>query len=198
MPVTAAIDNETLDHLLSVVERCPRLRGIRRVVKAPARNRRICRYSGLLAHRAPEPFQGQRHHRLAQIRAGRHRTRPCNSAVRSRPANSAAHSGKSALQTCFATSWIAGARPPRRCGSPRRAACRFSRHVGFPGEADEQNDIERGNDHAGQNRRSICRFAACIPPLNPRRADATLATLSQACTGNFGALRCRLSGGSRQ
>src|SRR5690242_12982994 len=36
MPVTAAIDNETLDHLLSVVERCPSLGGIRALSKSPA------------------------------------------------------------------------------------------------------------------------------------------------------------------
>jgi hypothetical protein len=32
--VTAAIDNETLDHLLSVVERCPSLGGIRTLSKS--------------------------------------------------------------------------------------------------------------------------------------------------------------------
>src|SRR4029079_18901331 len=112
MPVTAAIDNETLDHLLSVVERCPNLGGIRRLSKQGAKPPDLAYSDGSpIARRSRSKVSGATGslpiRRTASIEARQF----CRSLA---SANSTAHNGKSALQTCFETSccfetsWAAG------------------------------------------------------------------------------------------
>src|SRR5437016_1093638 len=69
MPVTAAIDNETLDHLLSVVERCLRLRGIRALSKRRASVPGSPRFCGASAQSGGSMRVGLRHASLASTRA---------------------------------------------------------------------------------------------------------------------------------
>src|SRR3954453_16169222 len=120
MPVTAAIDNETLDHLLSVVERCPNLGGIRPMSK-PGTKPPDLAYSGAspIARRSCYKVSGTTGSVTRRRTASNEARQLCRSLA---SANNAAHSGKSAPQTCFATSWGGGAptAPPVQFAAPRR------------------------------------------------------------------------------